>query len=82
MTGRVAAVEARAGDEVSEGDHLLTIEAMKMEFKVTAPVAGTVLELSCAAGDRVELGQMLVRLGARDSAAAAGPAAGPGNPTS
>lgn len=62
MTGRVAAVEARPGALVQEGDLLLTIEAMKMEFKVTAPVTGTVLEMTCAAGDRVDLGQILARV--------------------
>ncbi|MGE5180042.1 MAG: acetyl-CoA carboxylase biotin carboxyl carrier protein subunit [Bacteroidota bacterium] len=61
MTGRVASVEARAGSRVREGDLLLTIEAMKMEFKVLAPAAGTVA-IDCAAGDRVELGQMLARI--------------------
>jgi len=62
MTGRVVSVAARAGDGAREGDLLLTIEAMKMEFKLTAPEDGTVLEVTCAEGDRVELGQLLVRL--------------------
>lgn len=62
MTGRVVSVVAAAGLEAKEGDLLLTIEAMKMEFKLTAPEDGTVLEVICADGDRVELGQLLVRL--------------------
>ena len=62
MTGRVVAVAAAAGARTKEGDLLLTIEAMKMEFKLTAPEDGEVLEVACAAGDRVELGQLLVRL--------------------
>jgi len=62
MTGRVAAVEAREGATVQEGDLLLTIEAMKMEFKVQAPIAGRVGQVACAAGDRVDLGQMLLRI--------------------
>ena len=62
MTGRVVQVNARAGDPTAEGTLLLTIEAMKMEFRLTAPEDGTVLEVSCAPGDRVELGQLLVRL--------------------
>ncbi|HYJ32897.1 MAG TPA: biotin/lipoyl-containing protein [Candidatus Binatia bacterium] len=62
MTGRVAAVEARAGATVREGDLLLTIEAMKMEFKVSAPASGVVRDVACAPGDRVELGQLLARI--------------------
>lgn len=62
MTGRVVAVAATAGSKAKEGDLLLTIEAMKMEFKLTAPEDGTVLEVACAEGDRVDLGQLLVRL--------------------
>lgn len=71
MTGRVVAVEARQGASVREGDLLLTIEAMKMEFKVTAPASGPVREVACAPGDRVELGQVLVRItpGADDAGA-------------
>jgi len=62
MTGRVVAVAARAGEGAREGDLLLTIEAMKMEFRLTAPEDGMVAEVLCAEGDRVELGQLLVRL--------------------
>jgi acetyl/propionyl-CoA carboxylase alpha subunit len=62
MTGRVVTVVAVPGTDAREGDLLLTIEAMKMEFKLTAPEDGAVLEVACAPGDRVELGQLLVRL--------------------
>jgi geranyl-CoA carboxylase alpha subunit len=72
MTGRVAAVEARPGATVREGDLLLTIEAMKMEFKVSAPASGVVREVACAPGDRVELGQVLARIAPEAPAGAAG----------
>jgi len=70
MTGRVVSLAAASGMKAKEGDLLLTIEAMKMEFKLTAPEDGTVLEVACAEGDRVELGQLLVRL--KPDAATAG----------
>jgi biotin carboxyl carrier protein len=62
MTGRVVQVVAQKGASVKEGELLLTIEAMKMEFKVTAPEDGVVEEIRCAAGERVELGDLLVVL--------------------
>src|SRR3954467_7198920 len=62
MTGRVVQVATRKGAPVKEGDLLLTIEAMKMEFRLTAPEDGVVEEIRCAAGERVELGDLLVVL--------------------
>ena len=62
MTGRVVRVAAAPGAPLREGDLILTIEAMKMEFKLTAPEDGAVLEIRCAEGDRVELGQLLATL--------------------
>ena len=62
MTGRVVQVVARKGAPVKEGDLLVTIEAMKMEFKLTAPEDGVVEEIRCAEGERVELGDLLVVL--------------------
>jgi acetyl/propionyl-CoA carboxylase alpha subunit len=62
MTGRVVQVAAEQGAAVKEGDLLVTIEAMKMEFKLVAPEDGKVEEVRCAAGDRVELGDLLVVL--------------------
>jgi biotin carboxyl carrier protein len=62
MTGKVVRITAAPGAQVKEGDLLLTIEAMKMEFKLTAPEDAKIQEILCADGDRVELGQLLVRL--------------------
>lgn len=67
MTGRVVAVAVKPGAKAREGDLLLTIEAMKMEFKLAAPEDGVVTEVLCAEGDRVELGQLLVKLDPKGS---------------
>jgi biotin carboxyl carrier protein len=72
MTGRVVRVDAHPGARVAEGDLLLTIEAMKMEFRLTAPEDGQVDEVHCADGDQVELGQVLVRLTPASAEASAG----------
>jgi acetyl/propionyl-CoA carboxylase alpha subunit len=72
MTGRVLRVAAVASAPARQGELLVTIEAMKMEFRLTAPADGTIEEILCAEGDQVELGQLLLRL-------APGPPAGPGD---
>ncbi len=62
MTGRVVKVSAAAGRPVRARDPLVVLEAMKMEYRLTAPRDGVVESVSCAEGERVELGRVLVRL--------------------
>jgi 3-methylcrotonyl-CoA carboxylase alpha subunit len=62
MPGRVIAVEVRQGDQVSKGQKLLTLEAMKMEHSLVAPFDGTVAELNVAQGDQVTEGTLLARV--------------------
>jgi len=63
LSGRVIAVVAQVGQEVKENDHLLTLEAMKMNTFVFAPKSGKVLEIKVAVGDVVNESQMLARIG-------------------
>jgi excisionase family DNA binding protein len=62
MPGAVVTVHASAGMVVEIGDPLVTLEAMKMEHVVTAPIAGRVAELTVALADQVARGQSLVRI--------------------
>lgn len=50
------------GDTVAAGDVVATIEAMKMEANITAPVAGTVQRVAIAGPQQVEGGDLLVVL--------------------
>ncbi|MFI5552922.1 5-oxoprolinase/urea amidolyase family protein [Streptomyces sp. NPDC051738] len=52
----------RPGDEVTAGQPLLALEAMKMESRVHAPMAGVVVEVLVGPGDLVEAGTALVVL--------------------
>jgi acetyl-CoA/propionyl-CoA carboxylase biotin carboxyl carrier protein len=61
MPGTVVAVEVSAGDTVSVGQVLLTVEAMKMEHKLLAPVAG-IVETTVTPGDLVALDQVVARI--------------------
>jgi biotin carboxyl carrier protein len=62
LAGRVTAVVVSLGQAVKEGDHLLTLEAMKMNTFVFAPKSGKVAEIKTAVGDAVEENQVLVRI--------------------
>ena len=64
LPGTVIAVPVSSGDVVADGDILIVIEAMKMEHKITATGSATVAEVRFAVGDRVDTGDLLVRLDA------------------
>ncbi|MFB9510861.1 acetyl/propionyl/methylcrotonyl-CoA carboxylase subunit alpha [Streptomyces aurantiacus] len=59
MPGTVTVVKVTVGDEVSAGQSLLVVEAMKMEHVVSAPHAGTVTELDVTPGTTVAMDQVL-----------------------
>ena len=63
LAGRVTAVVVAVGQEVKEGDHLLTLEAMKMNTFVFAPRSGKIIEVQTTVGSAVEEGQSLIRIG-------------------
>lgn len=62
LAGRVTAIMVTVGQEVKEGDHLVTLEAMKMNTFVFAPKNGKVAEIKTAVSAVVEEGQVLVRI--------------------
>lgn len=62
LPGLVVVVAVSEGDEVAEGDPLLTLEAMKMQNEVRAPRAGTILEVAVTPGQVVATGALLMRL--------------------
>ena len=62
MPGKVVSVAVTAGQSVTKGQTLLTLEAMKMEHALAAPFDGVVAELSAVAGGQVSEGVVLARL--------------------
>jgi geranyl-CoA carboxylase alpha subunit len=62
MNGRVVAVLVEAGQRVSAGQPMVTLEAMKMEHIHAAPVAGTVKAVHAAVGDQVPAGRVVVEI--------------------
>ena len=61
MPGSVVAVGVQDGQRVDTGDVVVTVEAMKMEHALSAPVDG-VVELLVTVGDQVKVGQPLARI--------------------
>ncbi|WP_029114622.1 acetyl/propionyl/methylcrotonyl-CoA carboxylase subunit alpha [Mycobacterium sp. URHB0044] len=61
MPGSVVAIGTENGSAVTVGTVVVTIEAMKMEHQLKAPVDGAV-ELLVAVGDQVKVGQALARI--------------------
>ncbi len=62
MPGKIIAVEVAAGDSVTKGQKLLTLEAMKMEHTLTAPFDGVVAELNAVPGAQVQVEALLARI--------------------
>ena len=62
MPGKIIAVEVVAGQKVSHGQKLLTLEAMKMEHTLVAPFDGVVAELNAEAGAQVQVEALLARI--------------------
>jgi biotin carboxyl carrier protein len=64
MPGRVVKVLVAEGDEVTSGQGLLVIEAMKMQNEIRAPRSGRVSGLAIQAGATVEAGRLLLTVDA------------------
>jgi len=62
ITANVWQVRTEVGANVAADDELVILESMKMEIPVTAPSAGTVVEVRVAPEDKVQEGDVVVIL--------------------
>ena len=60
MPGLLINLNVKAGDEVSQGDELVIIEAMKMENSIRAENDCVVKEVFCDAGSTLEVDQKII----------------------
>lgn len=62
MHGRVIDVIASVGAEIATGDRLATLEAMKMQHQIAAPISGTVKAIHVSSGDQVAADDLLLEI--------------------
>lgn len=62
IAGVVLQVLVSVGDEVAEGQEVVSLESMKMEIPVQSTAAGRVSEIKVAEGDFVDEGQLVLVL--------------------
>ncbi len=62
VPGKVTSIKVNTGDRVSEGDTVLTVEAMKMENEVHTPVSGVVKKILVKIGDDVNPDETLMEI--------------------
>jgi len=66
MPGTISVVHVAVGDQVTAGQSLVVVEAMKMEHSVVAPVDGTVTELFVHSGQQVSMNAPLAAVAAAE----------------
>ena len=59
MPGTILKYNVKLGDQVSKGDQILILEAMKMENALSAPKSGIITEIAFKEGDLVSKGDIL-----------------------
>lgn len=63
VSGTVWETKVEVGQQVSSGETLFVLEAMKMEYAVTAPAGGRIVEISVNTGELVQQGAALCLVG-------------------
>ena len=63
LAAKIFKVETSVGTQVSEGDLLVILEALKMEIEIKAPCAGVVKELPFSVGQAVSPGETIAAIG-------------------
>ena len=62
MPGTVIKVLVEKGQKISQGEHLMINEAMKMETTVQAPFSAVVDEIHVTNGEPIQTGDLLIVL--------------------
>jgi len=68
MHGLLLEVMVKPGDEVSKGQTLAVLEAMKMHYEIQAEIDGTVAEVTAVAGKQVAADDVLIDINENEDA--------------
>ena len=60
IPGKIVTIEVEVGQEVTEGQVILILEAMKMQNEIQAPINGKVVSVNCEEGQSIEANVPLV----------------------
>lgn len=60
MPGSVISVNVSPGDDVTDGDALIIVEAMKMETTLYSSIAGKIKEVNVSAGQQIDTDTILI----------------------
>ncbi len=60
MPGKILSIKVKAGDKITEGDTICTLEAMKMEMPISTTFTGIVQSVHVNVGDNVAYNDPLV----------------------
>ena len=60
IPGAITSISVEVGDQVSKGDRLMVMEAMKMQSTIYSPVAGKVAQKLVSVGDKVDAKDLLL----------------------
>jgi biotin carboxyl carrier protein len=63
LAGIVQAIAVEVGTPIKEGEHVITLEAMKMYTPINATSTGTIKAIHVKIGDAVDEGQPLFTIG-------------------
>ena len=67
MPGKIMKVLKRQGESVDQGETVIVMEAMKMEYSLEADVKGTVESLNVSENQQVNVGQLLAKISKEDN---------------
>jgi glutaconyl-CoA/methylmalonyl-CoA decarboxylase subunit gamma len=63
LSGKLVSIEVKLGQQVTDGQQVATIEAMKMNTYIYASRSGKIEAISAQPGDAIQEGSIIVRIG-------------------